>query len=71
MDLMGDNDFTVQSLATLTALAVFKDIIPGYRIRETTEAENSQTKVLFSITFASLLSFFRSALQGRQEAAQV
>ncbi|KAJ3022733.1 Nucleolar complex protein 3 [Thoreauomyces humboldtii] len=35
----GDKDKHIQKLGLLTQLAVYKDIIPGYRIRQLTEAE--------------------------------
>lgn len=36
------NDPIIRKLAILSQLAVFKDIIPGYRIRALTEKENSE-----------------------------
>ncbi|KAF6765174.1 nucleolar complex-associated protein 3 [Ephemerocybe angulata] len=36
------NDIVIRKLAILSQLAVFKDIIPGYRIRELTELEKSE-----------------------------
>lgn len=36
------NDPIIRQLALLSQLAVFKDIIPGYRIRSLTEAEKSE-----------------------------
>lgn len=35
------NDPTIRKLAILSQVAVFKDIIPGYRIRSLTEQEKS------------------------------
>eukprot|EP00983_Pelagomonas_calceolata_P106904 1159283-Pelagomonas_calceolata.AAC.5 len=37
--LLGDSDMQVSRLAMVSLLAVFKDIIPGYRIRPPTEKE--------------------------------
>jgi nucleolar complex protein 3 len=36
------NDIVVRKLAILSQLAVFKDIIPGYRIRPLTEVEKAE-----------------------------
>ncbi len=36
------NDPIIRKLAILSQLAIFKDIIPGYRIRALTEAEKSE-----------------------------
>jgi nucleolar complex protein 3 len=36
------NDPTIRKLAILSQVAVFKDIIPGYRIRSLTEQEKSE-----------------------------
>ncbi|KAH8829176.1 nucleolar complex-associated protein-domain-containing protein [Flagelloscypha sp. PMI_526] len=36
------NDIKIRKLAILSQLAVFKDIIPGYRIRELTEKEKTE-----------------------------
>jgi len=36
------NDPMVRKLAILSQLAIFKDIIPGYRIRALTDAEKSE-----------------------------
>lgn len=36
------NDVVIRKLAILSQLAVFKDIIPGYRIRALTEKEKSE-----------------------------
>nr|GAT58714.1 predicted protein [Mycena chlorophos] len=36
------NDIVVRKLAILSQLAVFKDIIPGYRVRELTEKEKAE-----------------------------
>lgn len=36
------NDPTVRKLAILSQVAVFKDIIPGYRIRSLTKLERSE-----------------------------
>ncbi|KAF7294963.1 Nucleolar complex-associated protein 3 [Mycena indigotica] len=36
------NDIVVRKLAMLSQLAVFKDIIPGYRVRELTEKEKAE-----------------------------
>ncbi|KAI8377706.1 nucleolar complex-associated protein-domain-containing protein [Radiomyces spectabilis] len=38
-NIFKDEDRTVQKLALLTQLAVYKDVIPGYRIRPLTEKE--------------------------------
>jgi nucleolar complex protein 3 len=37
-----ENDLFVRKLAILSQLAVFKDIIPGYRIRSLTEKEKGE-----------------------------
>ncbi|KNC96974.1 uncharacterized protein SPPG_09502 [Spizellomyces punctatus DAOM BR117] len=37
----GDKDVQIKKLALLTQLAVYKDIIPGYRIRQLTEEEQT------------------------------
>jgi nucleolar complex protein 3 len=36
------NDLTIRRLAILSLMAVFKDIVPGYRIRKLTEKELSE-----------------------------
>ena len=36
------NDIVIRKLALLSQLAVFKDILPGYRIRELTEKEKAE-----------------------------
>jgi nucleolar complex protein 3 len=36
------NDIVIRKLAILSQLAVFKDIIPGYRIRTLTDKEKSE-----------------------------
>jgi nucleolar complex protein 3 len=36
------NDIVIRKLAILSQLAVFKDIIPGYRIRSLTDKEKSE-----------------------------
>ena len=36
------NDVVIRKLAFLSQLAVFKDILPGYRIRELTEKEKAE-----------------------------
>lgn len=36
------NDPTIRKLAILSQVAVFKDIIPGYRIRSLTDQERSE-----------------------------
>jgi Nucleolar complex-associated protein len=36
------NDIVIRKLAVLSQLAVFKDIIPGYRIRALTDAEKAE-----------------------------
>jgi nucleolar complex protein 3 len=36
------NDLFIRKLTILSQLAVFKDIIPGYRIRALTDAEKSE-----------------------------
>jgi nucleolar complex protein 3 len=36
------NDIFIRKLAILSQLAVFKDIIPGYRIRALTEKEKTE-----------------------------
>lgn len=36
------NDPTIRKLAVLSELAIFKDIIPGYRIRALTDAEKAE-----------------------------
>jgi nucleolar complex protein 3 len=36
------NDIVIRKLAILSQLAVFKDIIPGYRIRALTDKEKSE-----------------------------
>ena len=36
------NDVVIRKLAILSQLAVFKDIIPGYRIRTLTDKEKSE-----------------------------
>lgn len=36
------NDPVIRKLAILSQLAVFKDILPGYRIRELTEKEKAE-----------------------------
>jgi nucleolar complex protein 3 len=36
------NDLTVRKLAILSQVAIFKDIIPGYRIRSLTDQEKSE-----------------------------
>lgn len=36
------NDIAIRKLAILSQLAVFKDIIPGYRIRPLTDKEKSE-----------------------------
>jgi len=42
LSLLNDDDKAVQQLVLLSLLAVFRDIIPSYRIRLPTEAELSQ-----------------------------
>lgn len=36
------NDIVIRKMAILSQLAVFKDIIPGYRIRALTDKEKSE-----------------------------
>lgn len=40
--LLSDNNENIQRLAVLTLSAIFKDIIPGYRIRPLTEVEKAE-----------------------------
>ncbi|CAN0330738.1 unnamed protein product [Phaeothamnion confervicola] len=42
LSLVADHDAVVQQLAALSALAIFRDIIPAYRLRLPTEKERSQ-----------------------------
>lgn len=42
LGLLQDDDRAVQQLAVLSLLAVFRDILPSYRIRVPTEKELSQ-----------------------------
>ncbi|TPX57465.1 hypothetical protein PhCBS80983_g03803 [Powellomyces hirtus] len=70
----GDKDVHVRKLALLTQLAVYKDIIPGYRIRQLTEAEQ-QVKVTKEVKRLrqyeeTLLSNYQAYLQVLENTVQ-
>ncbi|RKO91382.1 nucleolar complex-associated protein-domain-containing protein [Blyttiomyces helicus] len=69
-----DKDLEIKKLAFLTQLAVYKDIIPGYRIRSITEKEES-TKVSKDVKRLrqyeeGLLTNYQAYLQALENAIQ-
>ena len=66
------NDYRIVNLCLLTQLAVFKDILPGYRIRRMTDKENAmqvsrEVKTLrqFEESLLSHYQLYLQALEGR------
>lgn len=59
-------EFRTRQLALLSAVAVFKDLVPGYRIREPTEVEKAMTRSKGVLTMEkyelSLLAKYRRLL---------
>ena len=54
-----DVSITVKKLALVTLTEVFKDIIPGYRIRELSDTEKLQSvsTIIFTLQFILIKSF--------------
>ncbi|CAL5192380.1 unnamed protein product [Lathyrus oleraceus] len=67
VQLSKDNDRTIVKLGLLSLLAVFRDIIPGYRIRLPTEKEQEMkvSKTIKKMRFyeSTLLSAYKAYLQ--------
>ncbi|XP_057818139.2 nucleolar complex-associated protein 3 isoform X2 [Cryptomeria japonica] len=67
VEMCSDRDKSISHLATLSALAVFKDIVPGYRVRLPTEKE-LQMKVSKEVKKvrdfeSTLLRFYQTYIQ--------
>ncbi|KAJ3028543.1 hypothetical protein HDV00_010180 [Rhizophlyctis rosea] len=67
-DVGKSRDFKIQQLALLSQLAVYKDIIPGYRIRSLTEEEQA---VKVSKDVKKLREYEQALLRNYQEFLQV
>ncbi|MCI02091.1 nucleolar complex protein 3, partial [Trifolium medium] len=67
LQISKDNDDTIVKLGLLSLLAVFRDIIPGYRIRLPTEKEQEMkvSKTVKKMRFyeSTLLSAYKAYLQ--------
>lgn len=62
-ELIDDHNPTIQKLAMVALMAVYKDVIPGYRIRPLTTEEE---KVKVSKDVKKLRSFEQGILSGYQ-----